>query len=116
MTARIAAAANISASANLAVRARYSAATNVTEAATTAIQAKPANPTRRPPTYARYAAVMSGSWAPTCGCPTLGLYRNVDEIIPPVAQSKRTIRPTPPAVEQRAVPPPGRGKLSPSFR
>ena len=90
MTARIAAAANINASADRSVRARYSAVMNAIEATTTAIQAKPAKPARSPPTYARYAAVMSGSWAPVAGCPNVRPYRNPDEIISPVAQSKRT--------------------------
>jgi hypothetical protein len=39
--------------------------------------------------YARYAAVMSGSWAPIERCPILGCYRDTGGIIPRIAQSKR---------------------------
>ena len=39
--------------------------------------------------YARYADVMSGSWAPIECCPMLDRYRDPHEIIPRVAQSKR---------------------------
>jgi hypothetical protein len=89
VTARIAAAANIRASADCSARARKSAAAKAIEAATTAIQPNPPNPARRPPIYARYAAVMSGSWTPIERCPMLDRYRVPHEIIWRVAQSKR---------------------------